>query len=56
MITFDLSSAYITPNKAHYVEVRMVFHAVIPARFLTLMAHLVLNAMLFWSRVSLKSS
>ena len=30
----------------------MVFHAVIPARFLSLTAHLVLNIMLFWSRVS----
>lgn len=28
----------------------MVFHAIIPARFLALTAHLVLNIMLYWSR------
>lgn len=30
----------------------MVFHAVIPARFLALTAHFILNVMVFWSRVS----
>ena len=30
----------------------MVHEAIIPARFLSLTAHLVLNIMLFWSRVS----
>ena len=29
-----------------------VFHAIIPTRFLALTAHLVLNIMLYWSRVS----
>ena len=28
----------------------MVFHAIIPARFLSLMAHMVINIMLFWGR------
>lgn len=31
----------------------MVYHAIIPARFLSLTAHLVLTIMLYWSRVSL---
>ena len=33
----------------------MVHQAIIPARFLSLMAHLVLTIMLYWSRVSLLS-
>ncbi len=34
---------------------KMVFHAIIPVRFLSLTAHLVLNIMFYWSRVSVQS-
>lgn len=45
----------IRTGRAQKLRAEMVHQAIIPARFLSLTAHLVLTIMLYWSRVSLLS-
>lgn len=45
----------IRTGRAQKLIAEMVHQAIIPARFLSLTAHLVLTIMLYWSRVSLLS-